>query len=151
MLPSISERNEEFANAAPARRRVLIAQDVLAQLKAGTLQAESMVYASPRGETCHVCALGALAVSVMNGGAIGKFASRLRDGLEGHFDRHVLKNIERAFEGWTLPESTGTFETMFSRLPDHDRLRMIMENIIANDGEFVIQQLIDWKPADVEG
>lgn len=135
MLPSIRERNEQFASLTVADKRVAVARDVIAQLDLKQLIAHSGVYADLRGankEECHVCALGALGVSVLNGSALHCSAYSLREGLAGIFDRDVLVEVEQAFECWDKYEHGGG-----GTLSDEDRLRQIMQNIIDSGGDFV--------------
>ena len=83
----IEKNNAEFKKATPAQKRVLIAQDVIAQIKAKRFIAESGIWAIPSYkdnvvldgdesvqklfatkelESCNVCALGGLFMSCAN-------------------------------------------------------------------------------------
>ena len=155
MLPSIRERNEQFASLLPHQQRIAVAQDVISQLNLKELIAHSGVYADlrvddvvgePLGkeERCHVCALGALGVSVLNGSALGQGAYDLRSGLSSIFSDSSLVEIEGAFEMWYDYEYGGG-----EAYSQEDRLRMIMQNIVDNKGEFVGSDL-PWYAPDGE-
>lgn len=116
-----------------------------------------------RIKRCEVCALGAIFVS---------YARKLNEveatigGRRGlHFDQHrgpmydlftgpMLSNIEAAFEGWLVSGVLGkrpdtTFVALRERVPDDsERLRMIMQNIIDNDGTFVPADLVKQKGSE---
>lgn len=151
--------------ATRAEKAVVLAQDVLAQLKAGKLQAVVGEYLDPkiynacdrqRGESlqthllplrnCQVCALGALFVAKVI--RHNRFtcdgepdSHTLREAMAGYFTRQQLFDIETAFECCKM--GTGRFAAkVFGRryADDTDRLMAIMRNIIRNKGTFVIPQ-----------
>lgn len=140
MLKKIAERNEQFESADRMTQRVMIAKDVLEQIRLKELIPTWGTYVTRnwRGPGCLVCALGGLAVSVMDGEAVGRTSGIMRDELSPYFSRDELDLIESLFEGWKL-ESKENGTTMdcskwYTKDPT-DRMRRIMQSIIDNDGE----------------
>jgi hypothetical protein len=168
--------NAEFKKATKAQKRVMIAQDVLAQLKAKRYFAESGCWVQPnikaaceknlkdedsvqelfakkKIKSCNVCALGGLFMSCINLNNnttvqdlkdetyIGDLVAdddKLSNGLNRIFTQKQLILIETYFEG-----SEGYFKgddeetvTFFENYDDDERLEMIMQNIIDNNGTF---------------
>jgi hypothetical protein len=175
-MSKINKLNEEFKKATKAQKRVMIAQDVLAQLKAKRYFAESgcwvqpnikaaceknlkdedsvqELFAAKKIESCNVCALGGLFMSCINLNNnttvedlkkefyIGDFVyddSKISNGLNRIFTQKQLILIESYFEG-----SQGYFKgdnektvVFLESYNDDERLEMIMQNIIDNDGTF---------------
>lgn len=106
---------------------------------------------------CHVCALGALFIGAVDkynkvevpvGGYLKKTQSGLTSRLKDYFDVRQLRLIESAFEGGNFAKDSGTmFEYIagfnyrgfyFTYRDSRARLKAIMENIIANEGTFVL-------------
>ncbi len=151
---SIAERNAEFATMTINQKRVALAKDVLAQIEmrrfeampgtymSSTLQDEDGGYVldsngyTQAGETCRVCALGALTVSLLDGDAFtpgGNSAVGCYEALGPLWPYKDASEIESAFENYKNPA------------PDAEgRLKEIMLNIITNEGEFDKSQL-SWK------
>jgi hypothetical protein len=168
--------NAEFKKANKAQKRVMIAQDVLAQIKAKRYFAESGCWVQPnikaaceknlkdedsvqelfakkKIKSCNVCALGGLFMSCINLNNnttvqdlkdetyIGDLVAdddKLSNGLNRIFTQKQLILIETYFEG-----SEGYFKgddeetvTFFENYDDDERLEMIMQNIIDNNGTF---------------
>jgi hypothetical protein len=175
-MSKIKKLNAEFKKASKAQKRVMIAQDVLAQLKAKRYFAESgcwvqpnikaaceknlkdedsvqELFAAKKIESCNVCALGGLFMSCINLNNnttvedlkkefyIGDFVyddSKISNGLNRIFTQKQLILIESYFEG-----SQGYFKgdnektvVFLESYNDDERLEMIMQNIIDNDGTF---------------
>lgn len=135
MLPAIAERNEKFRTASTAEQRVMIAQDVISQINIGKIYPSKGDYVFTNWNLngqCKVCALGAMAVSVMNGSAENSSISCI-DGLSDFFNEPELLEIERAFEVWEGYK--------FTSLNAEERLVDIMQNIVNNNGKFYNHQL----------
>lgn len=171
--------NEKFKKATKAQKRVMIAKDVLAQIKTKRYVAESGCWVQPnikaayeknlkdedsvqelfakkKIKSCNVCALGGLFMSCINLNNnttiedlkkefyIGDFVyddSKISNGLNRIFTQKQLILIESYFEGsqgyfrdyLSCDEKAGTFLENYS---DDERLEMIMQNIIDNNGTF---------------
>jgi hypothetical protein len=180
-IAAIKARNKAFEKLSPAKKRVAIAKDVLAQLKTKKFIAQSGTYVDTdviltkadlkrdaslvldKAPSCTVCGIGGLFVSAVcqadkapvsqfgyNSGDEG--ADFQVDGqsaynyLEQFFDSQTLVNIESAFEQesfsrWTDTEtfhgSTDAKRFAYNESDDNTRLRLIMENIVKNRGEFI--------------
>lgn len=138
-----------------AEMRVKIAKDALAQMK--FISPTSNIYISfddalPFGSlqqileekkpTCEACAIGSLFlahVHLNNQFNIDSEFPNFDRGkvchvLETYFSKEQLDDIEAAFEGW---KESRDFYGFYADNSDYDRLRLILENIIANDGDFV--------------
>lgn len=105
---------------------------------------------SVRLGVCNVCAIGALFIAKavrFDKTTVGDLTSgRHRDSLTGFFSARQLSLIEIAFEGFSLnakdeptDEERGLAVEFWNSAGDSDRKRLvaILENIIANGGEFV--------------
>lgn len=122
-MKTISERNRAFMKASKPRRRVLIAKDVLQQIKAGQYRMTSGTYFSrhssrftkidqtsllANGETCQVCGIGSAFVSAirlgnnfdMNQCELTTLDIKLL--LVKYFSRLQLRLIESTFECWQI-------------------------------------------------
>ncbi len=175
-MNKIKKLNAEFKKANKAQKRVMIAQDVLAQIKTKRYVAESGCWVQPnikaaceknlkdedsvqelfakkKIKSCNVCALGGLFMSCINLNNnttiedlkkefyIGDFVyddSKISNGLNRIFTQKQLILIESYFEG-----SQGYFKgdnektlVFLESYNDDERLEMIMQNIIDNDGTF---------------
>lgn len=142
---------------------VLIARDVLEQLRLGKIISISGVYFKVyppnfqgvdllheilENSPCMVCALGALyysRVQIANGliceGALndnGTLINNWRVELEEYFGKGQVRSIERYFEGWyeTLAENF-----VYANPDPEIRMAKIMQNIIDNDGTFIPEKL----------
>ena len=103
-------RNEQFAAATPAEKRVTLAQDVIMQLNAEMITAEQGTYLSLHDENslkCDACALGSLFICAVSKPALALEIDELvdmddresmHDHLEGICERTQLDMIETAFE-----------------------------------------------------
>lgn len=105
-----------------------------------------------RVTTCDVCAVGAMFVATVmrhNCIALGDFDDLnwfhdIAKYLKKFFPKAQLALIEAAFEGTVINGNAGLRKERAAcefrdRLPnDRDRLKAIMENIIANNGTFVL-------------
>lgn len=108
--------------------------------------------------TCNVCALGAMFTSCTlynnkttiidftEGGEITKFQSlfstnsKFKNGLNKYFDNEQLMLIESAYEGSNGMYFNRNTRYFMEEYPDNrKRMIAIMENIIKNNGEFVIE------------
>ena len=177
--------NAEFKKATKAQKRVMIAQDVLAQLKAKRYVAESGCWVQPnihsaweqklshhdsvqelfieqKIESCNVCALGGLFMSCTNfnnntlledlydasselGELIGE-EEKLSNKLNSIFSFNQLKLIESYFEAnggfFRDYDEDDRIEVFYNKYPsDKERLQLIMENIVENEGTFVPAKL----------
>lgn len=157
--------------SSPAAKRVAVARDALAWLRAGALQAETGNYVKPFqelpiytldghkqlrdvvfGETT-VCALGALFIAHVvrfDDCTVAEYAhSRLQQRnlietkMKGTFEPKELELIESAFECGDLtylswPKKTVDDAIAFGNRyrSARNRLVAILENIIANEGNF---------------
>ncbi len=171
-----NQLNEKFKKATKAQKRVMIAQDVLAQIKTKRYVAESGCWVQPnikaaceknlkdedsvqelfakkKIKSCNVCALGGLFMSCINLNNnttvedlkkefyIGDFVyddSKISNGLNRIFTQKQLILIETYFEG-----GQGYFKgdgektlAFLANYDDDERLEMIMQNIIDNNGTF---------------
>jgi hypothetical protein len=180
-MKEINKLNEEFKKATKAQKRVMIAKDVLAQIKAKRYFAESGCWVQPnikaaceknlkdedsvqelfakkKIKSCNVCALGGLFMSCINLNNnttvedlkkefyIGDFVyddSKISNGLNRIFTQKQLMLIETYFEG-----SQGYFKgdnektlVFLESYDDDERLEMIMQNIIDNNGTFKPKKL----------
>jgi hypothetical protein len=177
--------NAEFNKATKAQKRVMIAQDVLAQLKTKRYVAESgcwvqanyntacledlkdedsvkELFAEKKIESCNVCALGGLFMSCTNfnnntlvrelddiSGGLGDLLyeeEELSNKLDKIFGIEQLELIESYFEkndGYFYSpledDRINAFHVKYSS--DKKRLKLIMENIVENNGTFVPEKL----------
>ncbi len=149
--PGITKK--ELSKLTDAEKRVLVAQDVLDQLGL-TLMAQRSTYveshefesASAReiiDNTCNVCAVGAAFVAYARRfrprgvtlGAIEALESNQPGPLGKLFPKPMLHEMEELFEFWHPYE-----ETLSDYTPT-ERLRLIMQNIVDNEGELLPEQL----------
>lgn len=165
----------EFEKLPPQCQRMAIAEDVLLQIEAGAYKPLTMTYIDldltddhadqpqraelEASESCHVCALGALAVSCMLGTDRKRPDGYLKLGIHellmGIFSSWQLDLIESAFE--TSPMGRFAVQARDARMggsvdlspaekaisfgkrfrSNKDRLQAIMRNILDNGGQFV--------------
>ena len=164
-LKRIEKTNELFNNSTPEQKRVMIAQDVIDRINVQLLQPRVQriirlpEYARVNQENvnslaCEVCAKGGLLASYV--GRVNNFDEDCQ--ISNHesnvahqkllelFTLEQLAIIEYAFEGGQYIHSvdiSGNLRTalrMFydSYLSDEERLIAICENIIKNNGDFVL-------------
>lgn len=167
MLPKLSERNAAFNTATRMEQRVMIAQDVIEQLDAKEFLARRGEYYYPVSTdsyskekvACSVCAIGALAVSVLDGEVNNLRADytyqtgqNLGTALSDYFDVYELRVIEAAFEGTPVRSEYdqdngfhGDYLGSFLYGNATENLRNIMENIVNNGGNFVKEQMYTWR------
>lgn len=147
---SIAERNTEFANMTVMQKRVALAKDVLAQLEMKKFIPTPGTYLDSRDgtdnttrETCNVCALGALTVSLIDGDAFTEWGGSnvsCYDVLTaaGLWTYKETEAIEHAFEGAHYRNEYGEWDGA----PDPEtRMKEIMMNIVRNEGNFVVSEL----------
>ena len=139
-------------------KRVQIAIDVIKQLNTKTIKASPGNYFSfdinvnsdnslrhnINNNQCDVCAKGAIFVSIVRlykdlhnrgeGGYNKIFKNVISRHSEDFFTKAQLSEIEHAFEGWITPTGINYYPARL--LTPEKRMRMIMQNIIDNDGEF---------------
>ncbi len=171
MLRKISERDAQFLSLPPAERRVAIARDVIRQVEGGQLKPEPGTFihrythwrAGERVDaSCGVCALGAMAVSLLDGEAESDGA-QIRGQLAAHFGHVQVALIESAFEGWDRGDALAVYRahshfgdeelrdidrhavdfTDAMGLTGRERMLLIMRNIVENGGEFVPDRFLD--------
>lgn len=119
-MNAIEYRNAKFEKLSPARKRVVIAADVIRQVRAYRYIATKGTYIDPvsfsaehydsavefaRGPdtVCRVCARGAMFLSILSifNNFTGRIPSYPREEKEQEFfDKRQTKLIEGAFEGW---------------------------------------------------
>lgn len=186
---AIAKTNEAFKKATKAQKRVMIAKDVLTQLRSKRYVAESGIWVSPKYkfgddgqdinrdesvqtlfadktiEKCSVCALGGLFMSCTNMnnntkvsdledeaefdlGEIIDAGEKLSNGLNEIFSKSQLALIEKYFEGGDGYHSVyegdrgyNAINDFYQKYTSNQRLKKIMENIVANDGTFVPSKL----------
>ena len=172
---AVKERNLKFKLMSPARRRVTVARDVLHQIEirkivpsqGAYLQIEGLSASSSRARAigdetveCHACAIGAVFLASLSWTSPEHFTygSRgMRATLEQHevFFPQMLRDMETVFEGaGGFGGSTGSLQ-LANELNDRHygperRLRLMMENIIRNDGEFDIAEQFERFQAGIE-
>lgn len=159
----IARREKVWKKATPAQKRVLIAEDVLAQIKTKQMKATRGIYVSGSGTRpaflpnltgmrerfltmpeCHVCGLGALMVSCTlyaNKATVDNLDefndpsphTSFANGLHEVFSYADRRLIECCFEGWGQTGGAWRNRYKFPRA----NLAAIMENIIQNKGEFI--------------
>lgn len=158
---------EEFDALPIERQRVVIAQDLIERLNAKKFIAEARTYFEAplnsrdpdvqirdaiAGVECRGCQIGGLfacAIDLHNALRIGDVQvfgrirntvhdDSMRDYLTPWFSRQTLAELEEAFEG------CGNFEEWANETPDDEgRMRLIAQNIIVNNGEFIPAQLLN--------
>lgn len=163
---------KEFESLPLNEQKVLIAKDILEQVKLGTYTARRMVYVQFNEhavkdkiqvgddmqstlnllEDCTVCAYGSLMLSAirfknsvnwdesgLHFGVISRMDFNYTRPLTDLFSESQLKLIENAFEGWENDEDDFSPKVFYDKFDNPtDRMIAIMENLIANDGEFVL-------------
>ena len=164
-LKRIEKTNEVFNNSAPEQKRVMIAQDVIDRIKAQLLQPKvQRLIRMPECArvnqenvntlTCEVCAKGGLLASYV--GRVNNFDVDClisnTENNEAHvkllelFTLEQLAIIEYAFEGGQYIHSvniSGNLRTALRMFYENyetaeERLIAICENIIKNNGDFVL-------------
>ena len=171
--------NEEFKKATKAQKRVMIAKDVLAQIKAERYFPERGEWVRPLWSddqksidikldpnssikdafkskainSCEICALGGLFMSCTNLNNnttvqdlkdetyIGDLVAdddKISNGLNRIFTQGQLMLIESYFEGGEGYFRCGNEKTeaFLESYNDDERLKIIMQNIIDNNGTF---------------
>ncbi len=154
-----------FKKANKARKRVLIAKDVISQILAKKFIIRSMLYVNvpnQEGETvdqnfviknkCECCGIGAAFVSALRLGnkystKLGVYSSELSPSqlhplLERYFDKKQISLIEACFEKFTQEEGVEDKDEIITKFwkkynNSEDRAIGIFENIIKNKGEFI--------------
>jgi hypothetical protein len=181
----IKNTNEEFKKATKAQKRVMIAKDVLAQIKAKRYIPEAgtwvdinynhfgsemqigeecsvqELFSEKTIESCQVCALGGLFMSCINlnnstlfkeldeaANCLGDWIAKnlkLSNNLNTIFSRDQLILIELYHEGGSgyfrssdnLKAKYKHYNLFYTFYPnDEERLKLIMENIVENEGTF---------------
>jgi len=158
ILASVEEKNKEFKKSTKPQQRVLVAQDVLAQIKAKRYVAEPGEWAYP----FYSEAMRALPASILNNNTtfteledalcLGHSldgGEKLSNGLNRIFTKKQLILIESYFEN-----EEGFFRSeIATKMTDHinlfnnkypnpqTRLKEIMNNIVENNGTFVPSKL----------
>lgn len=146
----------DFDALSPAEGRVEIAKDVLAGLETGRLEALQNVYWNNQSgtsdgplreqlvdRTCQVCAIGALFIAEVARNNKFDFhfrvdRSEMFDKLSRWFSEDQLTEIECAFEcrACRFCNLVRAIEFGKKYADPTARMRAIMENIIANKGDF---------------
>lgn len=101
------------------------------------------------GADCCVCAIGAMFLSKVNlyneckmeelgfaahDGGTGFFDTQMRQNLEEIFDHEFLNQVESCFEGW----GDKGYKLYQDNPDNYQRMILIMQNIIENNGELMI-------------
>lgn len=167
---SIYEANTAYDKASAAKRRVMIAEDALKQLKMGKYVATPGTYVRTNGladeaklehevqlntllhnpalkSSCNVCARGALLLSAVrfrNDCTIDSGGGTSEDSHVKEFNDQQFK-IETAFEEYEEVGGEGndwsdTFLNKKERNDPDKRLELILKNIIRNKGTFKANQ-----------
>jgi hypothetical protein len=165
-LKRIEKTNELFNSSTPEEKRVMIAQDCIDRIKAKLLDPQrqriirlpNWAYVNKENVnsiTCEVCAKGGLLASYV--GRVNNFdessnISNNDDNIAHNklleiFTLEQLAIIENAFEGVKYILSVDISDSLGSALrkfyldyeTDEERLIAICENIIKNNGDFVLQ------------
>jgi len=183
-MKEINKLNEEFKKATKAQKRIMIAKDVLAQIKAKRYFPESGEWVKPLWSSdqksidikldpnssvkdafkskainsCQVCALGGLFMSctnLNNNTTVGDLTKesyigdlvadddKISNGLNRIFTQKQLILIESYFEGsqgYFKGDDVKTF-VFLETYNDDERLKMITQNIIDNNGTFKPKKL----------
>lgn len=162
--------NKEEFDALPKNKKIVaICRDVLARLDAELISPHTGVfwgdnklfvidnYESPKEcfnqKSCEVCAKGAIFSSWVGNfnnlnwdqtWGIDEDTSSMPKDLVKIFGKTLLDKIETAFEGqrfsWTSSLVSLKYAYLYTGKSYKGRLRAIMENIIENDGDFVISK-----------
>jgi len=147
-----------------SQMRVAVAKDALKQIELEKYKACSGVYvdyeledriheSEPNSQVqdiikkytkpCEVCARGALLLSSIrkfNDVTVSKYKKKWESKSKQIFSKQTLSLAEIAFEEWTKLNLTSIeiSANLFGRKYDNDedRLKAILENIVANKGEF---------------
>lgn len=164
------ESNERFQKLSLSRKRVAIAEDVIAQMKARALVATHGQYvesdnlpedvdalrgvdlavAIPYFETCNVCAVGSVMICTIMRDDKKEFSSDVSFGgneayqeAERFFTNTQLSGMEHVFESWSTLDCSG--EDWFPMdLNAKQILTLIMEHVIAAKGSFTICAFKKW-------
>ncbi len=141
---NIEKRNKDFKKLSKAEKRVAIAKDVIAALKAKKYIAETgdyldINYSSDNYDsninqellcsndiTCKVCAVGALFTSkvIISNNFDSDYVPSddvMRDELSAYFSKNQLYLIEAAFEGWETDEYSKSEIILTLKNNDHMR------------------------------
>ena len=154
---SIAKRNAEFANMTKMEKRVALAKDVLDQLELrkfiptpGTYINSFVVGYEDQerqtpiiAETCNVCALGALTVSLIDGDAFNEYGNN-QVSCHDVLSKNNLWNREESYEIENVFENTYQYKDIARRndyVEPEVRMKEIMLNIVRNNGEFKGEQL----------
>jgi hypothetical protein len=164
-LKKIERTNELFNNSSNAEKRVMVAQDCIDRIKAELLEPKKdRIIKLPQNAyvnkenvnsiTCEVCAKGGLLASY-----VGRVNNYNESCYLGTYEDNVahkklleiftlkqLAIIEYAFEGKQYIRSVDISSILCSKLDvfyivyetDEERLIAICENIIRNNGDFVL-------------
>lgn len=165
LLKRIEKTNELFNSSTPEQKRVMIAQDCIDRIKANLLTPkrerlitmpnyENVNQENVNSVTCEVCAKGGLLTSYV--GRVNNFDESCHIGNSEYNSAHKklleiftleqLAIIEYAFEGQQHIHSvdipfgmSGALRGFYnSYVTDEERLIAICENIIKNNGDFVL-------------
>ncbi len=152
---------EEFDALPESEQRVVIAKDVIAQLHEGRYFAEMGNWVEPDEDVeyskealtdeytpvCKVCGLGALFLSAVRFGNGFRarpgsmlLVTQIESVLIDIFNHDQISLIEQAFEQGRGQYSGDEGAIHFGQQYDYDeeRLLAIMNNIVRNDGEFIV-------------
>jgi hypothetical protein len=151
-LTAIEQKNKAFHKLSDKEKRIAVAKDVIAQVEARKYRATPGTYLFVKGlrvdedvqkplleesTKCNVCAVGAAFAS----------AARLGNNLfYGQSERIEMKKlfgeglftIEQAFEGWRHVDKALLAFHKKHGPTSSKRLVAIFQNIIDNDGEFIL-------------
>lgn len=167
-MSDFKKRNAEFKKANKARRRVMVAKDVLEWIRLGKLISVPGTYlrrnqfsyfrfdnTDARTEvvvntpSCEVCGMGAIfygCLDRLNSIKLSEMQPSDPNSplfAQGGFEPDQLKLIEIWFEGWWREASARgfTMSRSWNKLSPKDRLIEIMNNIISHRGTFVPDDL----------
>ena len=164
-LKKIQKTNEIFNNSTPEQKRVMIAQDCIRRIELGLLlPKKSRIITVPNWQNvnqenvnnleCEVCAKGGLLASYIgrvNNFDVNTFITNGESNVAHKklfeiFTLEQLAIIEFAFEGEKFIDSVNISGKLSAKLimfyknyeTDEKRLIAIYENIIENNGDFIL-------------
>ncbi len=166
LYASIEASNKKFKKMTPAQKRVQIARDVIAQLRAGQFEAQQGVYVDsnfrlkdsdltkqlsdilPKVPKCTVCGIGSAFLC-----AISRADNMtVEDATEGNYGSTVGVEGDTAYDylrAFFSTKQLNAIENAFEQNhylyggdfaedvdDDNERLRLIWENVVVNKGRF---------------
>lgn len=155
----VAKANLEFAKASPKQKRIIIANDVIAAIKAKSVIAAQVGYGKPaerdedeallaaKSNGCKACGIGTMFICGLRRGLSGDWdetdgQTRIHNSMSPFFSEDQLFLIEAAFEqDATFHPDNSSKAVRAKKFGDlygdsNKRLVAIMKNIIDNYGVF---------------